>query len=146
MQFFTPLCTLCHGSITHQPLNDAHSDGSRRTERVFDRNLHSRMPFAHACSLQASRRVTNGILLGGPLCLPVHTVNYVQTLKGSIVQLPAAGTFEPLRAQYWSVGPTTIRSKAGNTGGYGAHFSQSKFLVLEGRNHFRCQLSDKACL
>jgi hypothetical protein len=35
----------------------------------------------HACSLQASRRVTNGILLGSSLFLPVHTVNCVQTLK-----------------------------------------------------------------
>jgi hypothetical protein len=35
----------------------------------------------HACSLQASRRVTNDIPLGRPLFLPVHTVNCVQTLK-----------------------------------------------------------------
>jgi hypothetical protein len=31
--------------------------------------------------LEASRRVTNGIPLGCPLFLPVHTVNCVQTLK-----------------------------------------------------------------
>jgi hypothetical protein len=37
---------------------------------------------SHACSLEASRRVTNGIPLGCSLCLPVHTVNFVQTLKG----------------------------------------------------------------
>jgi hypothetical protein len=36
---------------------------------------------SHACSLEASRRVTNGILLGSSLFLPVHTVNCVQTLK-----------------------------------------------------------------
>jgi hypothetical protein len=36
---------------------------------------------SHACSLQASRRVTNGIPLESPLFLPVHTVNRVQTLK-----------------------------------------------------------------
>jgi hypothetical protein len=35
----------------------------------------------HACSLQASRCVTNGIPLGSSLFLPVHTVNCVQTLK-----------------------------------------------------------------
>jgi hypothetical protein len=29
--------------------------------------------------LEASRRVTNGIPLGWPLFLPVHTVNSVQT-------------------------------------------------------------------
>jgi hypothetical protein len=36
---------------------------------------------SHACSLEANRRVTNDIHLGCPLFLPVHTVNYVQTLK-----------------------------------------------------------------
>jgi hypothetical protein len=36
---------------------------------------------SHACSLEASMRVTNGISLGCPLFLPVHTVNCVQTLK-----------------------------------------------------------------
>ena len=35
----------------------------------------------HASSLEASRRVTNGIPLGCPRFLPVHTVNCVQTLK-----------------------------------------------------------------
>ena len=36
---------------------------------------------SHACSLEASRRVTNDIPLGCPLFLPVHTVKCVQTLK-----------------------------------------------------------------
>jgi histidinol-phosphate/aromatic aminotransferase/cobyric acid decarboxylase-like protein len=36
---------------------------------------------SHACSLQVSRRVANGIPLGCPLFSPVHTVNSVQTLK-----------------------------------------------------------------
>jgi hypothetical protein len=36
---------------------------------------------SHACSLEASRRVTNGIPLGCPLFLLVHTVNCVATLK-----------------------------------------------------------------
>ena len=36
---------------------------------------------SHACSLEASRRVTNVIPLGRPLFLPVHTVNCFQTLK-----------------------------------------------------------------
>jgi subtilisin family serine protease len=38
---------------------------------------------SHACSFEASRCVTNGIPLGCPLFLPVHTVNCVQTLKVS---------------------------------------------------------------
>jgi hypothetical protein len=38
---------------------------------------------AHACSLEASRRVTNVIPLSHPLFLPVHAVNCVQTLKVS---------------------------------------------------------------
>jgi hypothetical protein len=51
-----------------------------------DRNLHSRMslvpkPARFKRAVEASRRVTNGILLGCPLFLPVHTVNCVQTLK-----------------------------------------------------------------
>jgi hypothetical protein len=37
----------------------------------------------HASSLEASRRVTNGIPLGCPRFLPVYTVNCVQTLKAS---------------------------------------------------------------
>jgi hypothetical protein len=36
---------------------------------------------SHACSLQVSRRVTNGIPLGCPLFIPVRIVNYIQTLK-----------------------------------------------------------------
>jgi hypothetical protein len=36
---------------------------------------------SHACSLEAKRRVTNGIHLGCSLLLPVGTGNYVQTLK-----------------------------------------------------------------
>jgi hypothetical protein len=36
---------------------------------------------SHACSLEASWRVTNGIPLGCSLFLPVHTINCVQTLK-----------------------------------------------------------------
>jgi hypothetical protein len=35
----------------------------------------------HACSLEASMHVTNGIPLGCPLPLTVTTVNSVQTLK-----------------------------------------------------------------
>jgi hypothetical protein len=52
------------------------------TVRNFDRNLHSMMPsFSHACSLEASKGVANGIHLGCPRFLPVGTINYVQTLK-----------------------------------------------------------------
>jgi hypothetical protein len=40
---------------------------------------------SHACSLEASRRVTNGIPLGCPRFLPVHTVNCVQTLKARVM-------------------------------------------------------------
>jgi hypothetical protein len=36
---------------------------------------------SHACSLEASRHVTNGIPLGRPLPLTGTTVNSVQTLK-----------------------------------------------------------------
>jgi hypothetical protein len=36
---------------------------------------------SHACSLEATTRVTNGIPLGSSLLLPVCTVNCVQTLK-----------------------------------------------------------------
>jgi hypothetical protein len=36
---------------------------------------------SHACLLEAYMRVSNGIPLGCPLFLPVHTVNCVQTLK-----------------------------------------------------------------
>jgi len=36
---------------------------------------------SHACSLEASRCVTNGFRRRCPLFLPVHTVNCVQTLK-----------------------------------------------------------------
>jgi hypothetical protein len=38
---------------------------------------------SHACSLQASRRVTNDIPLWCPLFLPIHPVNCVQTLKAT---------------------------------------------------------------
>jgi ubiquitin-activating enzyme E1-like protein 2 len=54
------------------------------TVRVFNRNLHSRMPLVHACALEASKRVTNGIPFGRPpfpYQLPVHTAIFVQTLK-----------------------------------------------------------------
>jgi hypothetical protein len=37
----------------------------------------------HACSLEANMRVTNGIPLGCPRFLPVHTVNCVQKMKAS---------------------------------------------------------------
>jgi hypothetical protein len=40
----------------------------------------------HASSLEASRRVSNGIPLGCPRVLPVHTVNCVQTLKAALVR------------------------------------------------------------
>jgi hypothetical protein len=36
---------------------------------------------SHACSLEATMRVSNGIPLGSPLLLPVATMNYAQTLK-----------------------------------------------------------------
>jgi hypothetical protein len=41
--------------------------------------------------LEASRRVTDGNPLGCPLCLPVHTVTCVQTLKAVV----PANTFLP---------------------------------------------------
>jgi hypothetical protein len=36
---------------------------------------------SHACSLEASKRVTNGIPLRCPLLLPVGAGNYIETLK-----------------------------------------------------------------
>jgi hypothetical protein len=52
------------------------------TRGCSGRKLHSRDAIgSHACSLEASRRVTNDIPLGYPLLLPVHIVNSVQTLK-----------------------------------------------------------------
>jgi hypothetical protein len=55
--------------------------GSERQARCAfcGRNLHSMIPLVP--TLEASRRVTNGNPLGCPLFLPVHTVNFVQTLK-----------------------------------------------------------------
>jgi hypothetical protein len=52
------------------------------TVRVFRQRLALKDAIgSHACSLESSKRVTNGIPLGCPLFLPVHTVNCVQTLK-----------------------------------------------------------------
>jgi hypothetical protein len=45
---------------------------------------------SHACSLEASRRETNGIPLGCSLLLPDHTVNCVQTLKAAAADLVPA--------------------------------------------------------
>jgi hypothetical protein len=50
---------------------------------------------SQACSLEASRRVTNGILLGCPLFLPVDTVNCVQTLKAQWDRLCSRCRCEP---------------------------------------------------
>jgi hypothetical protein len=54
----------------------------RGTVRVFRQKFTREGSIgSHACSLEANMRVTNGIPLGCPLFLPVHTVNCVQTLK-----------------------------------------------------------------
>jgi hypothetical protein len=53
---------------------------ARRQKFTLDDAIGSR-----TCSLEASRRVTNGIPLGCPLFLPVHTVNCVQTLKDVVL-------------------------------------------------------------
>ena len=42
----------------------------------------------HACSLEASRCVTNGIPLGCSLLLPVGTANCVQTLQATMPLAP----------------------------------------------------------
>jgi hypothetical protein len=53
------------------------------TMRVFRREITREDAIgSHACSLEASRRVTNSIPLGRSLLLPVDTVNCVQTPKG----------------------------------------------------------------
>jgi hypothetical protein len=44
---------------------------------IYTRGCH----WFHACSIEASRRVANGIPFGCPLLLPVRTANCVQTLK-----------------------------------------------------------------
>jgi hypothetical protein len=57
-----------------------------------DRKLHSRMPLVRMPArfkLEASMRLTNGIPLGCPLFLPVHTVNCVQTLKANCLRSQA---------------------------------------------------------
>jgi hypothetical protein len=46
----------------------------------------------HASSLEASRRVTDGIPLGCPRFLPAHTVNCVQTLKVDMTVTMLDGT------------------------------------------------------
>jgi hypothetical protein len=57
------------------------------TVRVFGQKLTLEDAIvSHACSLEASRHVTNGIPLGCSLLLPVHTVNCVQTLKVKLMQ------------------------------------------------------------
>jgi hypothetical protein len=58
-----------HGNTWH---------GALFPTEIYTRGCH----WSHACSLQASRRVTNDIPLGCSLLLPVGTVNCVQTLKG----------------------------------------------------------------
>jgi hypothetical protein len=57
--------------------------------RVFDRNL---AIGSHACSIEASRRVTNGIPLGCPPLLLVGSVNSIQTLKAVGCWAKIAGT------------------------------------------------------
>jgi hypothetical protein len=62
---------------------------------------------SHACSLESSSRVTNGIPLGWPLLLPVHTVNCVQTLKAYDQHLWRVRTKELAKPEVYSswVGP-----------------------------------------
>jgi hypothetical protein len=64
-----------------------------RTVRVFRQKFTLEgVNGSHAFApLEVSRCVTNGIPLGCPLFLPVHTVNCVQTLKAQLVQQPHAG-------------------------------------------------------
>jgi hypothetical protein len=61
--------------------------GNGGTVRVFRHKftLDDAIEF-RACSLEAIRRVTNGIPLRCPLFLPVHTVNCVKTLKVGLYQ------------------------------------------------------------
>jgi hypothetical protein len=63
----------------------------------FDRKFHSRMPCSHACSLPASRRVTNQSSRVS-IFLPVHTVNCVLTLKVALLQMQPNTTFVPVNA------------------------------------------------
>jgi large subunit ribosomal protein L22 len=69
-----------------------HAQGRSGTVRVFQQKFTLEDAIgSHACSLEASsqaiKRVTNGIPLGCPLFLPVHTGNCVQTLKAELPNL-----------------------------------------------------------
>jgi proprotein convertase subtilisin/kexin type 5 len=70
-------CDTCNGGGT--------SDCTSCTVRVFRQKFTLEDAIgSHACSLEANMHVTNGIPLGRPLFLPVHTVNCVQTLKALV--------------------------------------------------------------
>ena len=50
-----------------------------------------------------------------PYWQQAHSMMRTVTVSGaSIVQLPAKGTFEPLRSYHWSVGPTTVVAQPTN--------------------------------
>jgi hypothetical protein len=62
----------------------------RRTVRVSQQKFTlEEVIGSHACSLEANMRMTNGILLGCPLLLPVGTVICVQTLKDDVAEILA---------------------------------------------------------
>jgi hypothetical protein len=71
------------GFVTKGPMYDPESNSSNVcTVRVFRQKFTLEDAIgSHACSLEANTRVTNGIPLGSPLLVPVHTVTCVQTLK-----------------------------------------------------------------
>jgi hypothetical protein len=82
--------------------------GYRGTVRVFRHKCTLEDAIgSHACPLEAAkagRCVTNGILLGWPLVLPVHTVNCVQTPKAYGMSLNRTGSVHFFSAEFCTRG------------------------------------------
>jgi hypothetical protein len=79
-----PLSYYRHYAHTfHQNTEGTEARDYRVRCSVCDRNLHSRMPLdpTPARLKRTYARVTNGLLLGSPLLLPVVIINHVETLK-----------------------------------------------------------------
>jgi hypothetical protein len=73
--------TECYGGTCRLALSQCYVQ-STGTVRVFRQKLTLEDAIGtHPCPLEVGRPVTNGIPLGCPRFLPVHTVNCIQTLK-----------------------------------------------------------------
>jgi hypothetical protein len=76
----------CNTNVQARGLCSKHGGSSQTlcTVRVFRLNFTLEDAIgSHACSLEASMRLTNGMPLGCPFLLPVGTVNCVQALKAT---------------------------------------------------------------